>query len=345
MGRPLARPIELKPVYAQWVQQRTNTKNRLDCDGKPIEFNLTFDEWYSWWMATGHYNERGHTRGQYVMARKNDRGHYELGNIECKLTADNLSERTHYRTTEKYLQQKEGQIMARTINNRKAPEALKHPNRVAPITPTQIHLVKTREQIRTNIADPATTDVVWSYTKELFDARRVKGDKPGDCWDWIGSGHRQGYGLFPVVSNKLPLSKKGNPTGQMMNAQRLAVAIKLGRPLRGNAEQVFATCHNPRCTNPDHLQVGSRHDACQNAPSRTWNFSEYRTKYDTEYYTRYVYTTRYDYIAAEFGIKNEQASHLKGVTKARVDAIREAGGNDDYPFNISPSYVKKYPRL
>jgi hypothetical protein len=233
--------------------------------------------------------------------------------------------------------------MARAINNRKAPAALKHPLRVAPITPIQVHVVKARDQKRVDIKDPTgVNSEIWSYVPELFEARIRRGDKPGDCWEWLGASHRQSYGMFPVVSNRLGLSKKGNPRGQMMNAQRLAVAIKLGRPLRGNAEQVFATCHNPRCTNPDHLQVGSRHDACQNAPSRTWNFSEYRAKYDTEYYTRYVYTTRYDYIAAEFGIKNEQASHLKGLTKARVDAIREAGGNDDYPFNIAPSYVKKY---
>lgn len=48
-----------------------------------VEFKLTFEEWFSWWHETGHYHERGNKRGQYVMARKGDKGAYELGNIEC----------------------------------------------------------------------------------------------------------------------------------------------------------------------------------------------------------------------------------------------------------------------
>jgi len=234
--------------------------------------------------------------------------------------------------------------MTRTNNNRKAPEALKHPNRVRPITPTQVSVVKKRSQQRVELRDPSgVNSEVWLYVPELFEARIRKSDKPEDCWEWLGAGHRQGYGLFPVVSSRLGLTSKGNPRGQMMNAQRLAVAIKLGRPLNGKSEQVFSLCHNPRCLNPEHLRTGTHHEACSNSPLRTWNYSEYRTKYDTEYYTRYVFTTRYDHIAAEFGIGKEQASHLKGLTKARVEKIRKAGDNDDYPFDIKPSYVKKYP--
>jgi hypothetical protein len=48
-----------------------------------IEFKLTFEEWFCWWMDTGHYMERGREVGKYVMARKGDKGAYELGNIEC----------------------------------------------------------------------------------------------------------------------------------------------------------------------------------------------------------------------------------------------------------------------
>jgi hypothetical protein len=262
-------------------------------------------------------------------------------------TPEKLRLFTHLATLTKYFNrfiEDYTQIMARTINNRKDPAALLHPKRVASITPTQVHLVKTREQQRVELKDPTGVNTeVWAYTPELFEARIRRGANPSDCWEWLGSSHRQNYGLFPVVSSKHGLSVKGNPKGQMMNAQRLAVAIKLGRPLLGNAEQVYALCHNPRCTNPLHLRSGTRSEACQNAPSRTWNFSDYREKYDNEFYTRYVYTTQYDHIAAEFGIKKEQASHLKGLTKRRIEAVREAGGNDDYPYNISPSYVKKYP--
>lgn len=65
---------------------------RKDRAGNQIEFRLTFDEWITWWHNTGHYAERGNKRGQYVMARKNDLGHYELGNIECKTVGENIRE-------------------------------------------------------------------------------------------------------------------------------------------------------------------------------------------------------------------------------------------------------------
>ncbi|MEZ0602932.1 hypothetical protein ACAX43_12375 [Paraburkholderia sp. IW21] len=55
-----------------------------------IEFNLTFEEWFTWWQETGHYHERGKGQGKYVMARFNDTGPYELGNIYCCTHADNV---------------------------------------------------------------------------------------------------------------------------------------------------------------------------------------------------------------------------------------------------------------
>jgi hypothetical protein len=57
--------------------------HRTNAGLRGIEFKLTFDEWFSWWKATGHYHERGREVGKYVMGRKGDQGAYELGNIEC----------------------------------------------------------------------------------------------------------------------------------------------------------------------------------------------------------------------------------------------------------------------
>lgn len=65
------------PDLRKYKVHRTNAKQR------GVEFKLTFDEWMSWWIATGHYHERGREVGKYVMARKGDQGAYELGNIEC----------------------------------------------------------------------------------------------------------------------------------------------------------------------------------------------------------------------------------------------------------------------
>jgi hypothetical protein len=56
-----------------------------------VEFNLTFEEWFTWWQQTGHYHERGRGKGKYVMARYGDTGPYELGNIYCCTHGENVS--------------------------------------------------------------------------------------------------------------------------------------------------------------------------------------------------------------------------------------------------------------
>lgn len=54
-----------------------------------VPFKLTLEEWFDWWQSTGHYHERGRTKDCYVMARHNDTGPYELGNIYCCTVAEN----------------------------------------------------------------------------------------------------------------------------------------------------------------------------------------------------------------------------------------------------------------
>ena len=71
----------------RYMQQRYNaTKNRK------LVFNITFEEWWDWWQATGHYHERGRKLGQYCMSRIGDTGPYELGNIFCQLQNQNSIE-------------------------------------------------------------------------------------------------------------------------------------------------------------------------------------------------------------------------------------------------------------
>lgn len=44
-----------------------------------IVWNLTFDEWFSFWMKSGHWEERG--LYGYQMCRFGDDGPYAIGNI------------------------------------------------------------------------------------------------------------------------------------------------------------------------------------------------------------------------------------------------------------------------
>jgi len=57
-----------------------------------IPFLLTIEEWYDWWIATGHWHERGRGKDKYCMARFNDEGPYQIGNIKCITNAENRAE-------------------------------------------------------------------------------------------------------------------------------------------------------------------------------------------------------------------------------------------------------------
>ena len=68
-------------AYEQFYSQRASACSRIDCQGNPIEFNLTFDEWFKIWQDSGKYKQRGVRKGQYCMSRYNDIGNYEIGNV------------------------------------------------------------------------------------------------------------------------------------------------------------------------------------------------------------------------------------------------------------------------
>lgn len=48
---------------------------------RDIPFNLTYEQWWDIWQQSGKWEQRGRGLGQYVMARYNDIGAYEVGNV------------------------------------------------------------------------------------------------------------------------------------------------------------------------------------------------------------------------------------------------------------------------
>ena len=71
-------------------KNRTSDANpRFDAEGKRIEFRLTYGEWYDIWESSGKWSERGTGKGAYCMARHNDLGHYEVGNVAIITIAEN----------------------------------------------------------------------------------------------------------------------------------------------------------------------------------------------------------------------------------------------------------------
>ena len=66
--------------------------HRGDAKRRGILFLLTFEEWLGIWIESGHLHERGNCRGQYQMARFEDKGPYDKQNIKIILAEENNSE-------------------------------------------------------------------------------------------------------------------------------------------------------------------------------------------------------------------------------------------------------------
>src|SRR5690606_15804220 len=66
--------------------------HKVNAKTRGVPFRFTFEQWLAWWTATGHYHERGTSRGQYVMARRGDQGAYEPGNVYCAQGWENQNE-------------------------------------------------------------------------------------------------------------------------------------------------------------------------------------------------------------------------------------------------------------
>jgi hypothetical protein len=70
-----------------------------------------------------------------------------------------------------------------------------------------------------------------------------KVDKTGECWLWMGSLNRCGYGSFRVE-------------GKQCLPHRLSLEWKLGRQI-GAGMVARHKCRNRNCVNPEHLEEGT----------------------------------------------------------------------------------------
>lgn len=75
---------QLKDANKKYRGQMSHSKTRN------IPFTLTFDEWITIWLDSGHWHERGKGKGTYVMSRRGDKGGYELGNVFIQSNLDNV---------------------------------------------------------------------------------------------------------------------------------------------------------------------------------------------------------------------------------------------------------------
>ena len=67
--------------------KKASTKGRRDANGDLIEMRLTAEEWCQLWEESGFIPSR-----DYVISRRNDIGHYEIGNVYIQHNLHNLTQ-------------------------------------------------------------------------------------------------------------------------------------------------------------------------------------------------------------------------------------------------------------
>lgn len=77
---------ELKQARRKWKTQEYNAIAR------GVLFEITFEDWLSVWLESGHWYERGKGNGAYCMCRKGDTGPYSKDNVRIDTIENNSIE-------------------------------------------------------------------------------------------------------------------------------------------------------------------------------------------------------------------------------------------------------------
>lgn len=92
-----------------------------------IAFHFTYEDWVAWWkyhLGPNWFELRGRCTGQYVMARRGDKGPYARWNVKCITHSENSREQhkgrgkrlTPEQVVEIYLSDKTKKILATQFN-------------------------------------------------------------------------------------------------------------------------------------------------------------------------------------------------------------------------------------
>ena len=87
MGAPKIYSDTERLIRDDFVNHRSRARRR------GIEFDLTYEQWKDIWFSSGHYEQRGVRKDEYVMARLGpDVGPYAVGNVVIQLSGVNNSD-------------------------------------------------------------------------------------------------------------------------------------------------------------------------------------------------------------------------------------------------------------
>lgn len=81
----------MKKAIAYYKAQKNSAESR------DISFELTFDEWYNWWLKHGidkNFSQGKRTKDTLCMCRYGDVGPYSLDNIYCATASQNSKDMT-----------------------------------------------------------------------------------------------------------------------------------------------------------------------------------------------------------------------------------------------------------
>jgi hypothetical protein len=168
--------------------------------------------------------------------------------------------------------------------------------------------VRSKHAERIRLRDEKT-GVEWHYSPDSWADRSIPGVVENSCYEWKGSWNQNGMGMFPI--------KRFNDEAKtgMINAPRLAMAIRLGRPLR-KTEFVYSQCQNPECTNPKHLTIGTKQDAIRNGKGR----EKWSDEWLDAHLETLLYSTQGEVVLA-LGLTKNQASNCKTKAKKYMERL------------------------
>ena len=86
--------LGLSNLSLRFAKEQFNAQKKA-ARRRKIVWNFPFEDWVGWWkdnLGPNWQTLRGKSKGKFCMARVNDTGPYELGNVKCILAKNNVSE-------------------------------------------------------------------------------------------------------------------------------------------------------------------------------------------------------------------------------------------------------------